>query len=78
MFSEPTKIICKRTNFAGNRHFLRKRKVEKLKALRPEIKHFHVHKNCYFPVKFVVRKNKTKDNLYLYNIGPGSGYLSLS
>ena len=23
-------------------------------AFRPEIKHFRIHKNCYFPVKFVV------------------------
>ena len=23
-------------------------------ALRPEIKHFRIHKKCYFPVKFVV------------------------
>ena len=23
-------------------------------ALRPEIRHFRIHKNCYFPVKLVV------------------------
>ena len=26
-------------------------------ALRPEIKHFRIHKKCYFPVKFVVSAN---------------------
>ena len=26
-------------------------------ALRAEIKHFRIHKKCYFPVKFVISSN---------------------
>ena len=30
---------------------------EAASALRPEIKHFRIHKKCYFRVKFVVSAN---------------------